>query len=189
MIHKDLLCAKSQFFTTKLSATWNNGEHEVYLKDEDPTAFAHLVDWMYSECFPNLGTDADDIWSTAAVYKLADFLVMVKAKNDLIDKKLQDLEVRQQAYTYEGLKLIWLSDARETKLFAMALRSCVESIMEDDADKDDFDGLDDELCRVPTVMLAILKGIHEYRKEAWGAPYDDNKCEYHDHTDNSSCCT
>lgn len=48
-----MLVAKSPFFATCLKDCWNGNTNKVQLKDEVPSAFEVLVDWLYTESLPS----------------------------------------------------------------------------------------------------------------------------------------
>lgn len=188
-VYKGLLAAKSGFFAARLKDDWNDGTNEISLDSEIPYVFASLLDWMFTGKFNMAVEDVEDnITEISLLYKLADFLLIAPAKNDLIDLMLLDLKTTDTYYTFGGLRYIWEADGRETKLFTLALRSCVKEFMRAKKQKTES-SLTEALNDVPDVMLAALRSIAEYNCEPWKQVYDQDRCQYHDHSDGSSCKT
>ena len=98
-VYKDLLRTKSRFFASALKDDWNH-KNSIDLEREDVETFGVLLTWMFTGAFPQLKKQivhetrpraTVDSIKFGQVYKLADFLIMPKAKNDLVDHLIRTI--------------------------------------------------------------------------------------------------
>lgn len=180
-----MLCAKSPFFAAKLSDCWDHGKREIYLQDEDENAFALLTNWIFIQEWKGIEhSTVEGMMQSAAAYRLADYLMMTKAKNDLVDMAIAEIREAKSSYSFVALGSLWSVDQRQTQLFNMMLRSAVQHTC---YYKNPPIGLEDGFTDAIEVLKTIIKAMCEFNQKSWGPVWLDDKCEYHDHSDGSSC--
>jgi hypothetical protein len=52
VIHKKLLCNKSDFFRKAFTGSFKEGEGVIYLPDDSPGPFSIFIDWLYRSTIP-----------------------------------------------------------------------------------------------------------------------------------------
>ncbi|KAK5070081.1 hypothetical protein LTR64_001915 [Lithohypha guttulata] len=184
-IYRDLLSVKSPFFAAKLKKDWNNDKNEIYLENEDPDAFSALVDWMFSGKLPDFYSErtTTSIASVTAFYKLADFLLMPTAKNDLIDHVVNHHRAMNRHYTFHHLSYVWGVHAVDKPFLKMVLHSIIKNLV---VRTDDVYQLE-YLREYPDLMLLVIRYHIGYNKRPWARIWENPRCDYHDHSDGSKC--
>lgn len=184
-IYKDLLCAESPFFASKLKDEWSNGQYEVSLEEEDPEAFEAITNFMFTGKFGSLTVGKTTNLSLfSSVYKLAGFLMITKAQNELISMLFKYVQQTSTIFNFTGLCAIWAADPQETLLFRMVLRSSVECYATNHVGQPPYEGLGNH----SELMSIIIEAMGEFSKNRWEF-LKSSECDYHDHSDGSSCST
>ena len=139
---------------------------------------------MYLQKFTTINaTVGTEVCQVATIYKLADFLVMTKAKNDLVDTFIQQMKQEKRTLHLPALHAVWELDARETPFFKLVLASSIRHFMEW-PNKDD---ITHELCNQSDLMVIVLQTSAEWNKKRWGMVETHDKCKYHEHSDGHPC--
>ena len=108
-VHKDVVCAKSQFFHAACSARWSKGgERVVRLPDVEPREFQMYVDWSYTS---KLVVEDDESISDrgmglARIYLLGDVLDDVKLRNEAA-RLLSAVVIKHGDLPPRLVRLIW----------------------------------------------------------------------------------
>lgn len=115
-------------------------------------------------------------------YQLADFLLMSRAKNDLVDHFIR--ATSNYGIGYDTMSILSLAGVTETKLFEYCTHSCLCLTMKSGKEPT---GLNEQLKDHPEVLYAVIKALHEWVVKPWGKPTIKDRCRYHDHDDGSQC--
>ncbi|ETI29477.1 hypothetical protein G647_01930 [Cladophialophora carrionii CBS 160.54] len=88
-LHRTLICERSPFMEKCLSKNrFSEGDkNELYLPEDDPKAFAIVVDWIYRGKLPSLvpGVGGVDVLDMTSAYCMADKFGMEELQNGIID--------------------------------------------------------------------------------------------------------
>ena len=88
-LHRDLICQRSPFMEKCLSKNrFREGEkNELYLPEDDPKAFAIVVDWIYRGKLPGMtaGMRNLDVIDMSSAYCMADKFGMEELQNGIMD--------------------------------------------------------------------------------------------------------
>ncbi|KAJ9663345.1 Transmembrane emp24 domain-containing protein 10 [Neophaeococcomyces mojaviensis] len=191
--HRDLLEASSPFCAAKLKDCWNEGKNEIHLDDQEPAAAEIWIDWMYKNFLSraplSIDTETLRIGLIAKTYKLADYLIIPDLKNDLMDLIMDQHKKSRKWFTLHALIDLWEVDESDSGLFKYVFRSSILSFMT--SPKFYLTG-SGELKKISTradttLLLKVIEGIMVWNVKSWDLPSDDKKCDYHDHSEGSSC--
>lgn len=160
---------------------WDH-KSEIYLGEENSEAFVVLVDWMFTGTLLIEIRDVKKGPLLASTYVLADFLLMPRAKNAIIDAQLMYWSSTGTSCNFTGLKRISEGDAIDTPLGHMCIRSLTRLFMISKAP-----GLNENLAEHPLALFAFVKSLEAWREKPWDYPNMEAKCTWHDHSDGSQC--
>jgi hypothetical protein len=103
-LHRDLICERSPFMEKCLSKNrFSEGEkNELYLPEDDPKAFAIVVDWIYRERLPSMssGVAGMDVIDMSSAYCMADKFGMEELQNGIMDYIRATFRVSSQSHAH-----------------------------------------------------------------------------------------
>jgi hypothetical protein len=125
-LHKNLLCDRSDYFSKALNGGFQKGQAEMYLPEDDPTPFGHLVNYFYRDALPQFpcnqypgnpeGCGNYVVRILCALFFLAEKLCMNELSNKTLDT-IQDL-FKEYHRTFDGeeIRSIYSSTHQKSKL-------------------------------------------------------------------------
>lgn len=183
-VQADLLRSHSVFFKSVLRRDKKGSlRNTISLKEANVQAFKILLHWTLLDEFPksmNFRT-GDDFKLIGAVYFLADYLIMTKAKNDLVDHLIRSLDNEELGMNFDSLRGICEGGGGETRLFQFCVDSCVRRLMLSGVSGVEVPGLNEKLLDHPHLMFEVLKSIAKWKRQPWGNLTMKRRCYYHDH--------
>ena len=195
-LHKDLLISKCPYFRASLSSGFPEGKtNEVHLAEDVPAAFNVFVQWLYSGTFSPMET-ANDVSVKTRAYVMADALLTVEFKNDLVDF------IRQwyimQFMGAEILTVLAKNDAfhGQLKCFALDQLAC-NLLSAGDKPKQSVcyspdgtkrPGIDAFLAEGSSTATEMFWALHKFGLTPYDDPSKREGCHYHEHPAESPAC-
>lgn len=193
LIHKDLLCAKSEYFRASLSENWIEGKkNEVYWNDEGDTieVVEEMVNWLYGKSIEvNALGKANNIKRVLQCYSFADKRIMVDFKNTLADALRASCK-EKNVYMPVG----WLVSARQlqreaTPLYTFLLRSFLWGMMVEKAkwvQGGEHAKMLAQYLKDPAVSkelaIELVEEMLKYLQAPYGDPARLEGCHFHEKT-------
>jgi len=121
-IHKQILITESKYFNTALTNFQEGVQNEVLLEEMSLTGFMVVAEWFYRKNI-STGSSRDDLMLLIDAYIVADRLVAIACKNELMDS----IRSICQTYTMQPRDLILLQNL-EMPLENYLLQFCTDEV-------------------------------------------------------------
>ena len=197
-LHRNLLCHHSSYFETEFQghevpkSGKSDGENKLELPDDDPKGFELLVKWLYQGQLEDLpqGSDEDKYNSAVAchnLYILCDKFDMINLKNLAMDQYRRGLNEAQLVPDADEINEIYRASPIDSPFRRLMTKIAARQIMDPEVDKDAqtyrkcFEDNADFAVEMVNAIRYMSGGM------LFDDPTEDKGCEYHDHSDGSSC--
>lgn len=163
ILHQDVVCAKSKFFTAACSRKWREGQEKlVRLPEIHIPTFKVYCSWVYTGKIADISytkeSDEDDKIAEKAqlveLYLVADTLDDVKLRNLAVSTLLKSMEAHRTILNFVSIQRIWQSSLSSSNIRKMVVDVTV-SRMADTAYAENLSQYPPEF--VQDVAVAALK--------------------------------
>ena len=195
-LHRNLLCHHSSYFETELQGhevpKAKKGENKLDLPEDDPRGFELLVKWLYQGQLEDVSEMTEQSKYDFAVachklYMLCDKFDMLPLKNLAIDQYRRGLNEAQLVPDADEIDEIYRASPAGSPFRKLMTQIAARQIMDPDVDKD---AESYRKCFDSNSDFAVDM-VNSIRSMSGGMLFDDptagDQCEYHDHSDGSSC--
>ena len=130
LVHKDIICAKSDFFSAARSERWQRGSQQtIRLPDVDPSVFQSYLSWVYStslniaeltnEYIQSIPESRQDVAKYIELYLVEDVLGDVRLRNKAIQTLVRDTSGIPY---YSTLNRLWDKTPEKSPIREMIVR-------------------------------------------------------------------
>lgn len=192
LIHKDLLCAKSEYCRASLSENWTEGQkNEIYWTDEDDTieVVERMINWLYGQQLVIDPHEKGKFQQILKCYSFAHKRIMLDFQNTLADT-LRASYKEKNMYAHIGcLALARQLQLETTPLYTFLLRSFLWGMMGSKANLKWTQGGEhsqalSQHLENPDVghelAIELVQGMLNYLQAPYGNPARLEGCHFHD---------
>ncbi|KAK5329035.1 hypothetical protein LTR70_000871 [Exophiala xenobiotica] len=192
LIHKDLLCAKSEYFRASLSENWTEGKkNEVYWNDECDTieVVEEMTNWLYGRHLELDVSKQGTLRHVLMCYSFADKRIMVDFKNTLTDVLRASCKEKNIYGHVRELVSARKLQLEATPLYTFLLRSFLSGMIRNKAQWAQGGEHAKTLARhledpdvSKELAIELVQEMLKYLKAPHGDPARLEGCHFHDQT-------
>ncbi|EXJ85171.1 hypothetical protein A1O3_05846 [Capronia epimyces CBS 606.96] len=192
-LHRELICERSPFMEKCLQkGRFDEGyKNELYLPEDDPKAFAVIVDWIYRNRLPLRTDPSYDLVGMSAAYCMADKFGMEELQNSIMDSIRGSFSRREtepcKTPNFTALALTHMTGPHKSPLKRFYVEHLVHHMMKHpkwyhDLKRNENARVEiEELFKIPDLVFYIMKKVWQFTAEAWKDPALWDRCCYHVH--------
>ncbi len=184
-LHKELLCARSGYFTRSLAGDFKEREEKaVYLPDDDVASFELLVLWIYGSKLKAPG-NSEELSRYLAVYVMGEKFFMEGLRNAITDSvKACYLNASAKA-SPEQLEYLYNNTSATCQLRLLAARTAAMDLY--GRTKHLPDSLRELIKKCPDFAADFAEALLRFSAGEPRYLSREKDCEYHEHQDGKSC--
>ncbi|KAK5957774.1 hypothetical protein OHC33_000963 [Knufia fluminis] len=188
--HKDLLCAKPEYFRASLNGRWTESTSNVLnWNDEDDTVevVKTMMTWLYGNRLDIENVDHEHLINC---YHFAHKRLLLDFQNKLVDTLRASLKKREECLSIEWPVDENLLNLDATPLYSFMIQSVIWHMMQN---KEEYieggEDADDTAVQLGRANLGedLVKGMLRYLQAPYKDPVRWKGCHFHDHSDGSHC--